>query len=54
MRESCSHAGPNLRPPSFPLPRGACDAHAHVLGPAQLYPYSADRQYTPPDALLPS
>jgi predicted TIM-barrel fold metal-dependent hydrolase len=54
MRESCSHADPNPRPPSFPLPRGACDAHAHVLGPAQLYPYSADRQYTPPDALLPS
>ncbi|HEX2114293.1 MAG TPA: amidohydrolase family protein [Alphaproteobacteria bacterium] len=54
MLESCSNADPTLRPPSFRLPHGACDAHAHILGPASLYPYSADRQYTPPDALLPS
>jgi predicted TIM-barrel fold metal-dependent hydrolase len=40
--------------PGFPVPRGACDAHAHVLGPASLYPYAADRQYTPSDASLPS
>jgi predicted TIM-barrel fold metal-dependent hydrolase len=54
MLDSCSHADPNPLPPRFSVPRGACDAHAHILGPASLYPYSADRQYTPPDALLPS
>jgi predicted TIM-barrel fold metal-dependent hydrolase len=51
---SSSHANPNPQPPTFPIPRGACDAHAHILGPASLYPYAADRQYTPPDAPLPS
>jgi predicted TIM-barrel fold metal-dependent hydrolase len=54
MPDSSSHADANQRAPSFPVPRGACDAHAHILGPAALYPYSSDRQYTPPDALLPS
>jgi len=29
---------------------GACDAHCHVFGPADKFPYSADRSYTPPDA----
>lgn len=28
------------------LPRGACDAHVHVFRP-DLYPYAADRAYTP-------
>jgi len=54
MLNSCSQPDPNPRPPSFSVPRGACDAHAHILGPASLFPYSADRQYTPLDALLPS
>jgi predicted TIM-barrel fold metal-dependent hydrolase len=45
---------PHPRPPGFPVPRGACDTHAHVLGPAALYPYAAARQYTPPDAPLAS
>lgn len=44
----------NPRTPGLAVPRGACDTHAHVLGPAALYPYSADRQYTPPDASLAS
>lgn len=53
-RCSFSQADPNPSPPSFPLPRGACDTHAHILGPASLYPYATDRQYTPADASLPS
>ena len=43
---------PDLNPivPSLLLPPGACDAHCHVFGPANKFPYSADRSYTPPDA----
>jgi predicted TIM-barrel fold metal-dependent hydrolase len=35
------------------LDEHACDCHAHIFGPATLYPYSSKRIYTPPDALLP-
>ena len=34
------------------LPAYACDCHAHVIGPANKYPFVGDRSYTPPDALL--
>src|SRR5262249_44862302 len=43
------------RPPSRPKhlpPSGACDTHCHVFGPADRFPYAADRSYTPPDAPL--
>lgn len=39
--------------PSLPdavLPPKSCDTHAHLFGPADLYPYHGDRSYTPPDA----
>jgi 2-pyrone-4,6-dicarboxylate lactonase len=39
------------RPDVPPLP-DACDTHAHVFGPADLFPYADDRSYTPPDAPL--
>ncbi|GAA5040741.1 putative TIM-barrel fold metal-dependent hydrolase [Thermocatellispora tengchongensis] len=47
-------APPNLRPrpPSEPLPPGACDTHFHVFGPTGRYPYAAERAYTPADAFL--
>jgi predicted TIM-barrel fold metal-dependent hydrolase len=32
------------------LPRGACDCHAHVFGPAARFPYAEPRSYTPDDA----
>ncbi len=32
------------------MPKGACDAHCHVFGPADKFPYAPDRSYTPPDA----
>jgi predicted TIM-barrel fold metal-dependent hydrolase len=38
--------------PKNPPPRFACDAHAHVFGPADRFHYAADRSYTPPDAPL--
>jgi 2-pyrone-4,6-dicarboxylate lactonase len=40
------------QPPRLALPRGACDCHAHVCGPAARYPYVAERVYTPPDATI--
>ena len=38
--------------PKVPPPANACDTHAHVFGPADLFPYAQDRSYTPPDAPL--
>jgi predicted TIM-barrel fold metal-dependent hydrolase len=35
------------------MPAHACDCHAHICGPAAIYPYMEGRLYTPPDALLP-
>ena len=41
-----------LTPPQFDVPDNACDCHAHICGPSSIYPYTQDRIYTPPDALL--
>ena len=49
----CQAPDPVLRKPRLALPRGATDCHAHICGPAHLYPYAAQRIYTPTDALLP-
>ncbi|HEY6864573.1 MAG TPA: amidohydrolase family protein [Burkholderiales bacterium] len=48
-------APPDFRPrrPRIALPEGACDCHAHILGPARAHPYAPQRVYTPPDCLLP-
>ena len=43
---------PDTRTPAFRLPEGACDAHCHIFGPGDRYPYAPDRSYTPPDAPL--
>ncbi len=29
---------------------GACDAHCHVFGPARIFPFAAERTFTPGDA----
>jgi predicted TIM-barrel fold metal-dependent hydrolase len=42
----------NTRKPSFTLPPGATDSHAHVFGAREKYGYAADRQYTPPPVFL--
>ncbi len=38
------------RKPVFIPPAGAVDAHCHVFGPANLFPYAPERKYTPVDA----
>ena len=44
--------GPDLHPvkPKYAPPPGACDAHCHIFGPAQKFPYAPERRYTPPDS----
>ncbi|MXX17522.1 MAG: amidohydrolase family protein [Gammaproteobacteria bacterium] len=37
-------------PPRFALPPGAVDAHCHVFGPPDRFPYAPERRYTPCDA----
>ena len=41
-------AGPTK--PRLKLPAGAVDAHCHVFGPGDTFPYAAERKYTPCDA----
>ena len=36
--------------PTFKLPPGAVDAHCHVFGPGDMFPYAPERKYTPCDA----
>lgn len=36
--------------PNFKLPAGAVDAHCHVFGPGDKFPYAEERKYTPCDA----
>src|SRR2546422_771671 len=41
---------PRTRTPKFLPPALACDAHCHVFGPAEKFPYAPDAPYCPPDA----
>ncbi|MGD9924837.1 MAG: amidohydrolase [Pseudorhodoplanes sp.] len=38
------------RKPEFQLPPASCDAHCHVFGPGDVFPYAPNRRYTPEDA----
>ena len=42
------YTGPSK--PRFQLPAGAVDAHCHVFGPGDKFPYAPERKYTPCDA----
>jgi 2-pyrone-4,6-dicarboxylate lactonase len=41
---------PNPSKPAFRPPAGAVDAHCHVFGPEDKFPYAPERKYTPCDA----
>ena len=41
---------PNPSKPKFRPPPGAVDAHCHVFGPGDDFPYAPERKYTPCDA----
>jgi len=41
---------PNPRKPEFSVPANAVDAHCHVFGPGNAFPYAPERKYTPVDA----
>ncbi len=42
------HPSPSV--PTFVPPPGAVDAHCHVFGPGDEFPYAPERKYTPVDA----
>ena len=42
------HSNPSK--PAFKVPSGAVDAHCHVFGPAEQFPFAPERKYTPCDA----
>jgi 2-pyrone-4,6-dicarboxylate lactonase len=41
---------PNPSQPRFVLPPGSVDAHCHVFGPGNEFPFAPERKYTPCDA----
>ncbi len=48
----CQAPDQALKKPGLILCKNATDCHAHICGPQSLYPYTPNRIYTPPDALL--
>lgn len=50
-QKPCPPADPAPLPPRIAMPPDACDAHAHIFGPAEKYAWNPARGYTPPDAL---
>ena len=52
MTKPCQGPDLNTRRPKTSAPPGAIDAHAHVFGPLEQFPYVAERGYTPPEASL--
>ena len=48
---SCAAPRETIQAPSFVLPTGACDTHAHVIcADFERYPLVPERSYTPPPA----
>lgn len=50
MTTTAQQFHPAPKKPDIALPRGACDAHCHVFGPASAFPFAPSSTYTPGDA----
>lgn len=50
MDEGWLEFNPHPSLPQFTVPDGAVDAHCHVFGPGDRFPYAPTRKYTPCDA----
>lgn len=48
----CLPPDPNTRKPCIVPPPNSCDAHFHIFGPPEEFPFAPTRQYTPPAAPL--
>ena len=48
----CMAPDPDTKTPAYKPPPNATDAHCHIFGPGDVYPYAPNRSYTPPDAPL--
>ena len=47
--KSCMPPEPNTRKPIYTAPAGSCDAHCHVFGPHEVFPYHPKSTYHPSD-----
>ncbi|MFL5065195.1 MAG: amidohydrolase family protein, partial [Xanthobacteraceae bacterium] len=47
---SCPPPDPQPRKPRLALPSSSCDSHFHVFGPHAVFPFAANRPFTPHDA----
>ncbi len=52
VERPCAAPDPDPHPPSFVVPKGACDCHAHIFGDPGRYPYKPVRRYTPSAATV--
>jgi 2-pyrone-4,6-dicarboxylate lactonase len=51
MTKPCPGPAP-ASPPKLEAPAGACDTHAHIIGPFDKFPLADERGYTPPISAL--
>ncbi len=49
-KKTCLPPDQNTKEPAFKAPPKSCDAHCHVFGPKDLFPYHINSTYKPPDA----
>jgi 2-pyrone-4,6-dicarboxylate lactonase len=47
---TCPPPNPNPTRPRLKLPALSCDSHFHIFGPSKMFPYAAERAFTPYDA----
>ncbi|HVV22699.1 MAG TPA: amidohydrolase family protein [Pseudonocardiaceae bacterium] len=50
LQTTCPGPDPHPVAPRIRLPAGSCDAHCHIFGPTDRFPYAPDRTFTPPEA----